>query len=103
MANGISLSLGRGDNIALNAEITFNIGEREEATAAHLSDVIYKLILEQLKEYSQAALDVGEYRLAMTVFVASIGDTVPQAQALEKRANEIVKEILPDEVPDSDD
>lgn len=99
MANGISLSIGSGDSVAINAEITFNVQEQGDNTAAHLSDVIYKLILEQLKEHPQAALDAGEYRLSMTVFATTIGTP----KTVEEKALSLVKEILPNEVPDTDD
>jgi len=101
MANGISLSLGKGDSVAINAEITFNVKKQGDDTAAHLSDVIYKLILEQLKEHPQACLQAGEYRLGMTVFVSTIP---PQdTKTVEEQALSLVKEILPNEVPDTDD
>lgn len=104
--NGVSL-LVSDNHIAVNADVTFQIEEREDIPAAHISDVIYQLVLDGLRKHEGAKLGEGQYKGILTLCVSSIpkDEEVPEDDkpaSVNKQALEMVKEILPNEVSDTD-
>lgn len=69
--NGVSL-LVSDNHITVNADITFAIEEREDIPAAHISDVIYQLVLDGLRKHESAKLGQGQYKGVLTLCVSSI-------------------------------
>jgi hypothetical protein len=101
--NGVSL-LVSDNHITINADVEFAIEERGDIPAAHISDVVYQLILDGLRKHEKAALGPGSYK-AMLTFVAS---GIPQQEAVEDetvedQAGGLVDEMLADVVPDTED
>ena len=103
--NGVSL-LVSDNHIAVNADVTFAIEEREDIPAAHISDVIYQLVLDGLRKHEGAKLGEGQYKGVLTLCVSSIpkDEEVPvdRPATVNEQALEMVKEILPNEVSDTD-
>jgi hypothetical protein len=69
--NGVSL-LVSDNHITVNADITFAIEERADIPAAHISDVIYQLVLDGLRKHEGAKLGEGSYKGVLTLCVSSI-------------------------------
>lgn len=106
--NGVSL-LVSDNHITINADVEFAIEERGDIPAAHISDVIYQLILDGLRKHEKAALGPGSYK-AMLTFVASgmpqqdVGEGVTVEEVtVEDQAGNLVEEMLADVVPDTED
>lgn len=99
--NGVSL-LVSDNHITINADVEFAIEERGDVPAAHISDVIYQLILEGLRKHDKAALGPGSYK-AMLTFVASGMPEVAADVTVEDQAEGLVGEMLSDVVSNPDD
>jgi hypothetical protein len=115
--NGVSLVVS-DNHIAINADINFNVESSEEVPNAHISDIIYQLILEGLKKHDKAVFGGGEYKAFMSFCATSIAEqptveglspeelaSMVAAQAgedVDRAADDLVEEML-NEVPKSDD
>jgi len=116
--NGVSLVVS-DNHIAINADINFNVESSDEVPNAHISDIIYQLILEGLKKHDKAVFGGGEYKAFMSFCATSIVEqprvegispeelaSMVAAQAgedVDRAADVLVDEMLGNEVPEPDD
>jgi len=114
--NGVSL-LVSDNHITVNADVEFAIEERGDIPAAHISDVIYQLILDGLRKHEKAALGPGSYKAMLTFVASGMPQEAPQAAILseevtvdvvedvtvEDQAGDLVDEMLSDVVPNTED
>jgi len=96
--NGISL-LVSNNHITVNADIQFMVEERENIPSAHLSDVIYQLVLQELRKHNNASLLPGAYKAVVTMCVSA----VPAPETVNSQADSLVKEMLENDIPKSED
>lgn len=114
--NGVSLVVA-DNHIAINADINFHVEASEEVPNAHISDIIYQLILEGLKKHDKAVFDGGEYKAFLSFCATEVAQPVAEgispeelasmvaAQAgedMDRAADDLVDEML-NEVPKPDD
>ena len=112
--NGVSLVVS-DNHIAINADINFNVESSEETPTAHISDIIYQLILEGLKKHDKAVFGAGEYKAFLSFCATAIVEQTPSVEAIseeeleslettvEGQAGSLVDEMLGNEVQESDD
>lgn len=81
--NGINVFFGK-EHATVNAELSFTVSDNP----AHLSLILEKLLLDQLKQHDQATLPEGRYRLSLTMVAST--------------ANKVEEEEI-DEVPPTED
>jgi hypothetical protein len=104
------------NHIAINADINFNVEANEETPTAHISDIIYQLILEGLKKHDKAVFGGGEYKAFLSFCATSIVET-PSVEGIseeelaslaahaeiDRAADTLVDKMLGNEVPEPDD
>lgn len=105
--NGVSL-LVADNHITINADITFEVEERENVPSAHISDIIYQLVLEGLRKHDKARLVPGQYKAVFTMCASSVGSLEPVEEPMteeevESLASTMVDEMLDDDIQESDD
>lgn len=100
--NGVSL-LVSDNHVTINADVEFQIEERGDAPSAHVSDVIYQLILEGLRKHEKAALGPGSYKAMLTFVASGMPQQAVEDVTVEEQAGKLVDEILGNEIPDTDD
>lgn len=117
--NGVSLVVA-DNHIAINADINFTVGASEDTPTAHISDIIYQLILEGLKKHDKAAFGGGEYKAFLSFCATSVVSNVDAVDPLseeelasmiaaqggedmDRTADALVDEMLGNEVPEPDD
>jgi hypothetical protein len=111
--NGVSLVVS-DNHIAINADINFNVESSDDVPTAHISDIIYQLILEGLKKHDKAVLGGGEYKAFLSFCATAITEQpsveaiseeelASLATAVEDQAGALVDEMLGNEVPEPDD
>jgi hypothetical protein len=110
--NGVSLIVS-DNGISINADVEFQIEERGDIPAAHISDVIYQLILEGLRTHEKAALGPGSYKAMLTFATTAMAkpsveaiseeELASLATTVEGEAGALVDEMLGNEVPEPDD
>jgi hypothetical protein len=111
--NGVSLVVS-DNHIAINADINFNVDSSDEVPTAHISDIIYQLILDGLKKHEKAVLGGGEYKAFLSFCATSIvsqpsveaiteEELASLANTVEGQADALVGEMLGNEVPEPDD
>lgn len=107
--NGINVFFGK-EHASVNAELNFTVQDNP----AHLTLVLEKLLLDQLKEHEQASLKPGKYRLSMTMCAAAadravvedptpFGEDTPSAEEDTDEVTEEVAEEDSDEVSPAED
>lgn len=116
--NGVSLVVS-DNHIAINADINFHVDSTDEVPTAHISDIIYQLILEGLKKHDKAVFGGGDYKAFLSFCATSIVEQ-PSVEAfseeelasmvaaqggedVDRAAGALVDEMLGNEVPEPDD
>lgn len=97
--NGINMFVS-GSHLTMNADITFEVTKQGDIDTAHLADVIQHLVFEKTRAHDQARLAAGSFRLSMTLVCSA---TESEAKETEEQAQDLVKEMLGGDLPESED
>lgn len=70
--NSIRILISSGQQIVVNADLVFDVEEKEDIDHIHISDVLYAVILKKLRDQPEAVLTKGTYRVNLTVALSDV-------------------------------
>jgi len=94
--NGITMLIA-SNHIHVNADVTFHIEEQGDIPTVHISEVVSKLILDNLRQEDSACLSAGTYKGSMTLIVSGIEATEPVEAGMKEKSKKkaLVKKKAP--------